>query len=377
MFRPGQFVLGYEVVRKLGEGSFGAVHLARSADGALVAIKTLVAAAADHGSRFRREAAGLRRVNSENVAKIVDYTESEEFGRVLVMEYIPGELLSSALELSVFSVPESVELGLGLARGLADMHVQGVVHRDIKPSNIMLRTTSDGGHMPVIFDLGLARLLDGPGAALDPRAEHTSTGGLVAIGTPAYMAPEQILDAARALPSADVYGVGVCLYRTALGRLPFEGDDRDIARRKLTEEPPPLKLPRQDEFGLRYAAVVNRCLARRAAERFRDGAELAEALQELSQLVAHVPKAGRITSGTLARVEFPARRPPPSSGTLAPGSSLAFRSQKSRPRALSSTPASTFGAVRKTWWQEAVGSRVLLIAVALVALVLGVWLGLH
>lgn len=352
------------------------MHLGVSEDGTEVAIKTVTGAAAEHGSRFRREAAGLRRVNSENVAKLVDYVENEEFGRVLIMEFIPGELLSDALQVSMFSVPECVELGLGLARGLADMHRQGVVHRDLKPSNVMLRPTPDGGHMPVIFDLGLARLLEVRGSIPDVKLEMTSTGGLVAIGTPAYMAPEQILDAARSMPSADVYGVGVTLYRAASGVLPFPGDDRDIARRKLTEGPPRLFLTRQDELGLRYAELVHRCLARRPSERYEDGAALVEALTELSTLVEGMPRGARITSGTLSRVELPRRQAalvPPSSGTTAPGASLAFRSPAAAPR-----PAVVVPNVSKPAPPPGLsGAARVAIALAILAVMtLGVWLGL-
>ena len=377
MFRPGQNVLGYEVVRKLGEGAFGAVYLGRAPNGVQVALKTMVASALEHGSRFRREAEALRRVRSENVARLADYSESTELGRVLVMEYIPGELLSSALALSAFSLPECVELGLGLARGLADMHAQGVVHRDIKPSNIMLRPTPEGGQMPVIFDLGLARLLETQDHALDPRQEHTGTGAMVAIGTPAYMAPEQVIYAAKAMPVADVYALGVCLFRAASGRLPFEGDDREVSRRKLVEEPPALPLSRNDEFGLRYAALVHRCLARRASERFQDGQALVEALMELSGMVAHVPKHARITSGTLSRVQLPGKRVSSVSGMFAPGESLAFRQQKSSTRPVLSQLATPASAARPETNIQQETRMVVLVASAVVAVAAGVWLGLR
>jgi serine/threonine-protein kinase len=316
---PGLTLSGYRIARKLGAGAFGAVWLAERVEGGeKVAIKTLLkqnvpaSAHFDHVSRFKREAMNLRRIDSEYVARCIDFIVDDEHGMLIVMEYIEGELLSDILQDTPLSLPEAVELGVHLARGLCDMHKVGVIHRDLKPSNIMIRQLENGLQRAVIFDLGLSRLTAQPTFGGDGPAngDITATASRVAIGTPAFMAPEQMLDARRATPPSDVYGVGVVLYYASSGMLPFEGDEREIARRKLSEEAPPLDIGRHDELALRFSDVVGRAIRRRPDDRYRTADDFLASLVELRQLAAEMDSRRTASTASMAP-GAPLRRPTP------------------------------------------------------------------
>lgn len=260
----------YVIERELGAGAFGTVFAAHHVkDGGIVAIKALKSKSSEQVSRFKREAASLRRIQSDYVGKIIDFVVDPNEGMLIVMEFIDGELLAEILQDTNLSIDEAIELGVHLAQGVADMHAVGVIHRDIKPSNIMIRPLDSGMQRAVIFDLGLSRFNPAIASPEDPSTgDVTQTASRVAIGTPGYMAPEQILDARQATEQSDIYALGVVLYRAVSGQLPFTGTDGEIARKKLLEEAPPLKLGRNDPVAKRLEGLINRCIRRRPEERF-------------------------------------------------------------------------------------------------------------
>ena len=170
---PGAELGAYLIERKVGEGAFGAVWCGiHQETGERVALKVLLAAAAanqEQVSRFHREAELLARVRSANVARMVDVLVSPQFGVVLIMEFIDGELMSDLLGAGLLKVEETIEIGAQILDGVCDLHAVGIIHRDLKPNNIMLCTRPDGMRRVVIFDLGLSRLIRG--------ADGGETGG--------------------------------------------------------------------------------------------------------------------------------------------------------------------------------------------------------
>ena len=272
--RPGVLIAGrFRVERKVGAGGMGEVWAGeQTALGVRVALKTLLPAAACDPqivARFKREAYLLGRIRSDHVARVVDFITDPRAGLVLVMEFVEGEPLSSAVESRRLSVEEVLDLGVDLASGLCDLHRAHVVHRDLKPENIILQPQADGRTRAIIVDFGVGRTFSTDDA---PAKDEEITGIThvgMAVGTIAYMAPEQLLDSRGATGAADIYALGAILYRAATGQQVFGPlEDREYARQKLNAPPTPLELPRFDRAARGLQSVVARALARNPTGRF-------------------------------------------------------------------------------------------------------------
>jgi serine/threonine protein kinase/tetratricopeptide (TPR) repeat protein len=230
----------FEVRALLGEGGMGAVY--RAFDHELqeeVALKVLRREIADvEGTldRFRREVKLARRVTHPNVARTYDLG-SHEGTRFLTMELILGDPISRLVGKGKRpSLPEALRVVAEVARGLGAAHAAGVVHRDLKPDNIMSSAKSEapsGDERIVITDFGIARLAEGAHGA----EEAMLTVGAV-LGTPAYMAPEQV-EGSEIDGRADIYALGIVLFELLTGELPFRGDTiYALAAARLTSTPP-------------------------------------------------------------------------------------------------------------------------------------------
>src|SRR5262249_54549481 len=154
------------------------------------------------------------------------------------------------------SVEEAIDLGIEIASALRELHAANVVHRDVKPANILLRPLTGGGTRAVFVDLGVSRHVP-DSAQSDEECLTEITAIDRAVGTIEYMAPEQILCSRKALPSADIYGLGALLYRAVAGHNVF-GDvhGMDLARLKLSEDPPLLDTGRSDRVAKGLAATI-------------------------------------------------------------------------------------------------------------------------
>ncbi|MDQ0685558.1 hypothetical protein QFZ56_004521 [Streptomyces achromogenes] len=244
----------YRLLGRLGSGGMGRVYLGRSAGGRTVAVKIVhphLALDEEFRARFRREVEAARRVGGAWTAPVLD-ADPEATVPWVATGYAAGPSLAAAVA-SGGALPEhSVRvLGAGLAEALGTVHELGLVHRDVKPSNVLL--TVDG---PLLIDFGIARATDGT-------ASLTSTG--VSVGSPGYMAPEQILGRG-ASGAADVFSLGAVLVYAATGRSPFPGDSSAALLYKVVHEEPELGSP---EGGLRgeLRAVAEACLAKDPAAR--------------------------------------------------------------------------------------------------------------
>lgn len=261
----------YSLVRKLGEGGMGVVYVGY--DEALdrrVAIKLL------HGATARgflmREAQALARLAHPNVVHV--HEVGEDAGRpFVVMELIEGDSLRAWLA-SEPRKPESViALFVQVARGLAAAHAVGIVHRDVKPDNVLVGR--DGRAR--VLDFGIAAL--GASAPVEGRAPRGRLSDFTAgfAGTPAYMAPEQLLGE-RATPATDQFALSVALYRALFGAAPFEGEDlaslkESVTKGALTERRVPEGVP------VWIVPIVMRGLAREPAARFASMDAFREAIE--------------------------------------------------------------------------------------------------
>ncbi|MEU1177335.1 serine/threonine-protein kinase [Streptomyces sp. NPDC005820] len=251
----------YRLLGRLGSGGMGRVYLGRSAGGRTVAVKIVhphLALDDEFRARFRREVEAARRVGGAWTAPVLD-ADPEATVPWVATAYAAGPSLAAAVA-AHGPLPEHTvrALGAGLAEALAAVHDLGLVHRDVKPSNVLL--TVDG---PLLIDFGIARATDGT-------ASLTSTG--VSVGSPGYMAPEQILGRGVS-GAADVFSFGAVLAYAATGAPPFPGDSSAALLYKVVHEEPALG---ELEPGLLREAVED-CLAKDPSARPAPG-ELARRL---------------------------------------------------------------------------------------------------
>lgn len=269
----------YRLERLVGEGGMGSVYEAEHLGlGMKVAIKILAESFSEDQvflKRFRREARASAAVNHPNVVSVTDTGTDEDGIPFLVMELLDGESLASVIRRERVLSPEAAaDIIHQVLGGLAAAHDKGIVHRDLKPANVFLATDGEARQMAKILDFGISKF------AADLATNVTAEGAV--IGTPSYMAPEQV-KGRSVEASADIYATGVILYRLTTGKLPFAGKQtKQIYERILSGDLIP---PRQVRPGLsqELEAVILRAMAYEPADRYPD------ALSFRSDLHAAVP----------------------------------------------------------------------------------------
>jgi serine/threonine protein kinase/tetratricopeptide (TPR) repeat protein len=277
-FAAGEHIAArYRIGRLLGRGGMGEVYEAWDEELSIpVALKALhlPGSTDDAHRRLKLEGILARSVWHPNVCRFYDLGRHDAGGEAiwfLTMELLSGETLSKRLHDRGRLAPDRAQrVAEQIAAGLGAAHRAGVVHRDFKTGNIML-VTRDGGEQAVVTDFGIARAAS-PRTAQDGEKE---TGFLM--GTPAYMAPEQVLGE-EVGPVVDIYALGIVLYEMVTGALPFTGDSPfEVARRRLQVDPPSPRhvVPDLDD---RWEAVILRCLAQDPRRRFRRAEDVVEAL---------------------------------------------------------------------------------------------------
>ena len=261
----------YAIERKLGEGGMGVVYAAR--DDRLertIALKTLSSLANDDTARQRlwREARAAASVNHPNICQI--YEIGEDGGQLFIaMELLEGEALAERLHRGALSPSQAVPIGLGVLTALAALHARGIVHRDLKPSNVFLTA-----HGVKLLDFGLARPeLEG---SLGPDGGLTRTGTV--IGTPRYMAPEQVMGEAVDTRS-DLFAAGAILFEMLAGRPAFGGRTiAEVLHATRYEQPPALT---GSPAVAAVDRVIRRAMAKRPAERPASAEAMAEELRAI------------------------------------------------------------------------------------------------
>ncbi len=274
----GQVITHYKIVSLLGEGGMGAVYKAQD-----ITLQREVAFKIMHSQfsslelfreRFLREARAAARLDHPGIVKVFEFgqTETQLF---IVMEFITGDSLRKRLDdlqaaKKWIDLPEALQIVRQVALALDYAHQHGVLHRDIKPSNILLKPGKYESlpYQPVMTDLGLAKLLEGQPITQDGTA----------MGTPAYMSPEQALGEDTD-PRSDVYSLGVLLFEMAVGRLPFPANTLTQAIRYHTQEPPPRPRSIRPDLPETIEKIILKTLEKAPANRFQSAGELAEALQ--------------------------------------------------------------------------------------------------
>lgn len=297
----------YRILKKLGEGGMGAVYLARDTQlDRQVALKVPTfgpGASTQQLERFFREAKAAAAFDHPNLCPVYD-AGTINGTHYLTMPFIEGKALAD------FSKPDkplasqqAAKVVRKIALALAEAHKRGVVHRDLKPANVMINRRGE----PVVMDFGLARMDTGEAARL--------TGAGAILGTPSYMAPEQVKgEQDKVGPACDIYALGVILFELLTGRRPFEGPTTAVLARILLDPPPAIATLRPD-VDAELASACHKAMAKEPGDRFASMKEFAGMLADYLggpggvppplPTTAKPPKPATITAATALSREDP------------------------------------------------------------------------
>lgn len=267
----------YRVDQVLGRGAMGVVVAATHLQlGERVALKFLRYRAKggvndDFQSRFRREARVSARLKNEHITRVIDVGVWREHVPYMVMDYLEGTDLREVMKAAgAMPIGTAIDYIIQVCEGIAEAHANGVVHRDMKPSNLFVTKRPDGSDLIKILDFGISKWSAGE-AAVD---ELTQTG--VVLGSPKYMAPEQLFGSSEVDARADVWSIGAILYEMLCGRPPFDLPSfTKICAELATDHPPPSLVARRSEITPALEAAVMKCFARAPMLRTQSVAELA------------------------------------------------------------------------------------------------------
>jgi serine/threonine-protein kinase len=278
VLRKGDIIGGkYRVERMLGLGGMGRVIAARHIElGQLVALKILL----EHVSRdpaaverFLREARATVRLTSDHVCRVFDVGALDDGCPYIVMEYLEGATLAELP--TPMPWEEVVELGIQACDALSEAHAIGIVHRDIKPANLFVAHRARGKRTLKVLDFGISKCV------ARMRGDVSLTHADQLLGSPKYMSPEQFRASKDIDGRADLWSLGVTLYQCLTGRVPFESESIvELASFVLGRAPVPL-LAHAPHLPPELAEILDRCLRRDPAERYRSADDLARDLDLL------------------------------------------------------------------------------------------------
>ncbi|MFO0761346.1 MAG: serine/threonine-protein kinase [Byssovorax sp.] len=278
----------YKIERVLGQGGMGVVvaatHLSLRQK---VAIKFLLPGAGKEvTARFLREARSAARLRSDHVTRVLDVAELPTGAPYMVMEYLDGSDLSRVLrKRGAFPIVDAVDFVLQACEAIAEAHTLGIIHRDLKPANLFLTKAADGSATVKVLDFGISK---DTGDSDGTDGDHPLTATKAMLGSPNFMAPEQMRSSRDVDARADIWSLGAILYQLLTKVVPFKAPSFvDLVIKVTTEDPAPPSTLREDLPPDLEAAVL-RCLKRNINERFTNVAELAAAIAPFGRSEAMV-----------------------------------------------------------------------------------------
>jgi len=303
----GEVVAGkYRIDQLLGAGGMGLVLAATHVQlGHRVAIKVM----RDDGARdpaararFAREASAAVRLKSQHVARVLDVGTLDSGAPYLVMELLEGCDLGTMLDArGGLPVHEAVAYMLHVCEAVAEAHGVGIIHRDLKPRNIFVTSGVDGHPLAKVLDFGISKLVQRPDETQDLGLTKTTD----IMGSPGYMAPEQLRAARNADERSDIWSLGVILFELLTGRLPWEAESVSEMTAMIFRDAPRAVRELRSDVPPAVEQIIFKCLEKDRAQRFHTVEELAHALE---------PHALGLLPGAAARISTVARasrRPPP------------------------------------------------------------------
>ena len=315
--QPGQILAGkYRVERVLGEGGMGIViaahHLHLDKRVALKFLRPEVAANREIVARFSNEARSAAKIQSEHVARVLDVGVLDDGSPYMVMEYLEGTDLAGLIkQRGSIPGPEAIEYVLQACEALAEAHVAGIVHRDLKPANLFLTRRADGSPSVKVLDFGISKA-----ALASDAAGQALTQTAAVLGSPSYMAPEQLKSARQADPRTDVWALGIILHELMTGECAFRADTVPELYVSILQAPPAALRQRLPGAPPALEAVLLRCLEKDPARRYASVGELALALAEFAPARAQ-PSVERIA--TITGAMRSSRHASPRVSTAPPG----------------------------------------------------------
>ncbi len=303
----------YRVESLLGKGGMGFVVAARHVQlEQRVAIKFMRPEALDaEGARqrFERESRAAVRLRSEHVARVLDVGMLEDNSPYIVMEYLEGSNLRTLLKQRTrLGCDEAATYIMQACEAVAEAHALGMVHRDIKPTNLFLTYTPTGRPCVKVLDFGIVKTLED---AKDGTDDATLTHTQAALGSPRYMAPEQVASAKKVDRRSDVWALGACLYQFVTGKPAFQAENLLELGAKIVHEDPVDPKELRPDLPPALAQIIMCCLDKSPERRFPDARQLGMALEQYLSPAPSVPASGAPTSSPV-----PVAIPVPRSGAI-------------------------------------------------------------
>lgn len=323
---PGDVIGGkYRIIRLIGDGGMGTVfeahHQFLETNVALKFLHSELAQRPGLASRFLQEARVSARIRSTHVAHVTDVDQTADGSPYLVMELLHGEPLQQAMDRrGKLPVEMAIDFALQILSGLESAHAIGVVHRDLKPDNVFI-VPATGGPLLKLIDFGIAKL------RASTEMKGLTRAGVI-MGTPEYMAPEQLFAAENVDHRADLYSLGVILFEMLSGRRPADGDDVDTIVAAVVSRNVRRLGQLEPNIAPGLVALVERALEPDREARFVSALQMRLALAPFAGMLSH---AGRLAASSEPIVHPPPSNAPPPVHT---GPSQAFEVERALPKTL-------------------------------------------